>query len=101
MHGAGMGSDFAFGDLVRAHRVAAGMTQEELAEHAGLSARAVSDLERGLRATPHFATVHRLAEALGLGPDERSAFQAAARPGIADVPAPPGALPVPATPLIG
>src|SRR5262245_51768841 len=39
--------------LLRRHRLAAGLTQEELAERAGLSVRGVQDLERGLRRTPH------------------------------------------------
>jgi transcriptional regulator with XRE-family HTH domain len=38
-----------FGLLLKRHRHAAGMTQEELAERAGLSPRAVGDLERGVR----------------------------------------------------
>ena len=37
------------GDLVRRHRTAAALSQEELAERAGLSVRAISDLERGIR----------------------------------------------------
>ena len=41
----------AFGSLLRRHRQAAGLTQEELAERARLSARAVIDLERGARLT--------------------------------------------------
>ena len=38
-----------FGDLLRRYRTAAGLTQEELAERAGLSTRGISDLERGAR----------------------------------------------------
>src|SRR5690348_8818505 len=38
-----MGEGLLFGDLLRRHRLAAGLTQEELAERAGLSARAISD----------------------------------------------------------
>jgi transcriptional regulator with XRE-family HTH domain len=49
-----------FGALLRRHRVAAGLTQEALAERAGISARAVSDLERGLYRAPHRDTVDRL-----------------------------------------
>ena len=37
----------AFGELLRQHRLAAGLTQEELAERARISVRAISDLERG------------------------------------------------------
>ena len=40
---------FPFGELLRRLRVAAGLTQEALAERAGLSARGLSDLERGVR----------------------------------------------------
>src|SRR5438067_12727449 len=60
-----------FGEVLRRDRVAAGLTQEELAGRAGLSARAVSDLERGLHRAPHRDTVQRLADALGLGQTER------------------------------
>jgi DNA-binding XRE family transcriptional regulator len=37
----------SFGELLRDHRRAAELTQEELAERAGVSVRTVSDLERG------------------------------------------------------
>jgi transcriptional regulator with XRE-family HTH domain len=61
----------SFGELLRRNRTAAGLTQEELAHRAGLSARGVQDLERGLRRSPHPETTRRLAEALGLGDAER------------------------------
>src|SRR5690349_3119959 len=60
------------GPLLRRLREAAGLSQEELAERAGLSGRGVSDLERGLRRSPYPATVRRLAAALELGPEERA-----------------------------
>ena len=41
-----------FGMLLRRYRVAAALTQEGLAERAGLSARGVQDLERGVRVAP-------------------------------------------------
>src|SRR5215472_17128945 len=69
----------AFGVLLRRHRQAAGLTQEELAERARLSARAVIDLERSARLTPRRETVQWLADALALPPAERAAFEAAAR----------------------
>jgi DNA-binding XRE family transcriptional regulator len=56
----------AFGDLLRRHRVLGGMSQEELAERASLSARAISDLERGVKRTPRRDTVRLLVEALRL-----------------------------------
>jgi transcriptional regulator with XRE-family HTH domain len=66
-----------FGELLRRYRVAAGLTQEALAERAGVSLRGVSDLERGLRRAPYRATVLQLAEALSLGEAERDALVAA------------------------
>ncbi|HYW88245.1 MAG TPA: helix-turn-helix domain-containing protein [Chloroflexota bacterium] len=61
-----------FGDLLRRHRTAAGLTQEGLAERAGLSVRGIQDLERGIRRTPHSDTTRRLADALGLRDAERA-----------------------------
>jgi transcriptional regulator with XRE-family HTH domain len=58
------GSSQRFGDLLRRHRLAAGLTQEELAAQAGLSVRGLSDLERGARLAPRRETVELLAEAL-------------------------------------
>jgi predicted ATPase/DNA-binding XRE family transcriptional regulator len=65
-----------FGELLKRKRTAAGLTQEELAERAGLSARAVQDLERGRRRSPHPGSARRLAEALGLPAAERTSFGA-------------------------
>jgi predicted ATPase/DNA-binding XRE family transcriptional regulator len=65
----------ALGELLKRYRIAAGLTQEELAERAGVSARSISDLERGLQRTPYPSTVRRLAEALQLGAEERTIFQ--------------------------
>jgi predicted ATPase/DNA-binding XRE family transcriptional regulator len=95
--------------LLKRHRAAAGLTQEELAERAGISTRSVSDAERGLRKTiyPHTAT--RLAEALGLKGYDQVQFESTARGrparagGLTKEPprAPVTALPVPPTRLIG
>jgi transcriptional regulator with XRE-family HTH domain/tetratricopeptide (TPR) repeat protein len=71
------GSSFAV--LLRQERTGARMTQHDLAEAAGLSERAVSDLERGLVRKPHKETVRLLADALGLEGAGRDAFEAAAR----------------------
>ena len=54
----------SFGDVLRRLRSAASLSQEELAERAGLSRRGISDLERGARHAPHLETVRLLAEAL-------------------------------------
>src|SRR5438046_709199 len=68
------GEPNSFGALLHGRRLAAGLSQAELAERAGLSARATSDLERGARRFPYPTTVRRLARALGLGRTERSAL---------------------------
>src|SRR5829696_5042137 len=69
-----------FGDLLRRHRTAAVLSQEELAERAGVSVRALSDLERNVHRAPRLETVRLLAEALGLREDERAGLLTAARP---------------------
>src|SRR5262245_15557423 len=69
-----------FGALLQRHRLAAGMTQEALAERAGLSVRAVSDLERGQRQAPYPHTVRQLARALRLGAADRAQMMAAIPP---------------------
>src|SRR5215472_6158356 len=68
-----------FADLLRQLRVEARLTQEELAEAAGLSPRTVSDLERGINRTAHKDTAGLLADALGLAGLVRVLFVAAAR----------------------
>ncbi len=78
-----------FGDLLRRARQAAGLTQAELAERAGLSVRGINDLERGARQTPRKDTVALLAAALGLADAERAAFAAAARGGAGPIAAGP------------
>jgi transcriptional regulator with XRE-family HTH domain len=63
-----------FGIRVRTLRVAAGLTQAELAEHAGVSERTISDLERGLRGGVYPATARRLAATLGVGEQDLPGF---------------------------
>ena len=69
----------SFGDLLRHYRALAGLSQVALASRTGISKEAVSMLERGVRARPRNATVLRLAQALRLPPEERTALTAAAR----------------------
>ena len=69
----------SFGGLLRQLRTGARLTQEELAEAAGLSPRAVSDLERGVNRTARKDTAELLAGALGLAGPARELFVAAAR----------------------
>jgi transcriptional regulator with XRE-family HTH domain len=95
-----------FGECLRHLRASAALTQEDLAERAGLSPRGISDLERGARRAPHLATVRMIADALDLGPADRQALLAAARPHQPPVAqggreASPAPLPVPLTPLVG
>jgi tetratricopeptide (TPR) repeat protein/transcriptional regulator with XRE-family HTH domain len=68
-----------FGGLLRRLRDAAGLTQEELAEAARVSQRAISDLERGINATARKDTAVLLAGALGLDDRAGDLFVAAAR----------------------
>ena len=68
-----------FGGLLRRLRDEAGLTQDELAEAAGVSQRAVSDLERGVNVTARKDTAVLLAGALGLDGPARELFVAAAR----------------------
>jgi tetratricopeptide (TPR) repeat protein/transcriptional regulator with XRE-family HTH domain len=72
-------SDGTFGGRLRRLRVAAGLTQEQLAKAAGLSPRSISDLERGINLTARRETVRLLAEVLNLTGAERTGFQVAAR----------------------
>jgi transcriptional regulator with XRE-family HTH domain len=67
------------GELLKHARQAAGLTQEALATRAGLSARAISDLERNVNHTPRPGTLQLLFSALSLSADERQHFEAAAR----------------------
>ncbi|MBV9323653.1 MAG: tetratricopeptide repeat protein [Chloroflexi bacterium] len=97
-----------FAALLRQHRLATGLTQEALAERAGLSVHGVQKLERGVT-QPYRDTAQRLASALRLAPDERSHFldtvrslrrrQAAAAQQVPDAGS--GNLPSPLTSFIG
>jgi predicted ATPase/transcriptional regulator with XRE-family HTH domain len=73
----------AFGTLLREYRLAAGLSQEALAERARMSSHGVSALERGYRRTPQRETLSLLVGALGLDDEQRRAFErAAARTGL-------------------
>ena len=69
----------SFAGLLRQLRAEARLTQEELAEAAGLSPRSVSDLERGINRTARKDTALLLAGALGLSGPVGGLFVAAAR----------------------
>lgn len=100
--------------LLKRYRLAASLTQEELAERAKVSVRAISDLERGVRQAPHKDTLTLLIAAMGLSAADAEQLRDAARrahprrgaaPSAAIVGKRAGALPtgipVSLTPLIG
>jgi DNA-binding SARP family transcriptional activator/Tfp pilus assembly protein PilF/DNA-binding XRE family transcriptional regulator len=60
------------GELLRAHRVRAGLTQQELADRADVSVRAVRYIEQGRVTKPRAASMRRLAEVVGLVLDGRA-----------------------------
>src|SRR5947209_8068559 len=68
-----------FGTLLRRHRLAVGLTQEELAERAHCSARGISDLERGVTTHPRKDTLQLLIAAFHLTDEEGAELVAAAR----------------------
>jgi predicted ATPase/DNA-binding XRE family transcriptional regulator len=93
----------SFGSKLKAHREAAGFTQEELAAIAGLSVHAISALERGERRRPHVDTVRALCAALDLTGASRDALIGSARAPAhnAGIDEPSVALPVPLTAILG
>jgi predicted ATPase/transcriptional regulator with XRE-family HTH domain len=96
-------SEVEFGSLLRRFRLAAGFSQEALAERAGLSADAVAALERGRRSRPRPYTVRLLADALGLEAHDRAALIEAGAPQAPTSAAPVtnAPLPVPLTTFVG
>src|SRR5271166_2679929 len=87
------GTPESFGAALRRYRLAAGLTQEELAGRAGMSVPGLSALESGKRQTPYRHTVTLLATALDLPPAEAARLQAAvvrARAASGGAPAVPG-----------
>jgi non-specific serine/threonine protein kinase len=66
-----------FAELLRQYRLAAGLSQEALAERAGLSVQALSAMENGRRQTPYRHTVALLARAIGLADAQTAALEAA------------------------
>ena len=71
------GQSVPFGTRLRNARLAAGLTQENLAERTGITPNAIGALERGEHRFPYPATVRALANALALTEDERATFLAA------------------------
>lgn len=69
----------ALGSLLRQHRKAAGLTQQTLAERAGISTDTVSNLERGVLHLPREDTLRLLVAALALAPDDEARLSDAVR----------------------
>jgi predicted ATPase/DNA-binding CsgD family transcriptional regulator/DNA-binding XRE family transcriptional regulator len=69
----------SFGTELKRLREAAGLTQEELAERAGLTSGAVSALERGHRRRPYPHTFRALVAALRLTPEQHEGLVAFTR----------------------
>jgi predicted ATPase/DNA-binding XRE family transcriptional regulator len=98
-------ADLSFGERLRQLREAAGLTQEQLAERANLTAKGIGALERGERRRPYPHTVQALVTGLALADEERD-WLLAAVPGRAAILSPSSpqaapALPIPPTTLIG
>ena len=94
----------SFGALLKHYRVAAGLTQEALAASAGLSARTIADLERGVNRLPRHDTFELLMTALNVTSQQRSLLLAMVRPEMTAAgarTASPSRLPLPPTALIG
>jgi transcriptional regulator with XRE-family HTH domain len=74
VEGSGITRSTSFGDQLRSMRRAASLSQEELAQRAGISVKAIGALERGERLRPYPNTVRALAVALGLSEEGRAAL---------------------------
>ena len=78
------GSPVTFAGLLRAERIAAGLTQEALARASRMSVAAIRDLEQGRRSAPRPASLSRLAMALGLSTIRSREFAQATRASSAE-----------------
>lgn len=67
------------GELLRRHRDAASLTQEELGQKARVGTHTIADIENGRSPKPHARTVSRLVTALELTGADLEEFKAAAR----------------------
>lgn len=89
------------GDLLKRYRMAAGLTQDELAERAQLSARTIGNIERGTLHRPRRDSLRLLAAALDLAPDQYARLCDALTSTPVLSTATPHNLPAPLTPLLG
>jgi predicted ATPase/DNA-binding XRE family transcriptional regulator len=84
---------------LRRFRLRAGLSQEALAERAGVSVNTIGALEEGQRRRPYPNTLRALADSLDLTGAERAALLATGEDAVPR--AEPAQLPVPLTPLVG
>jgi tetratricopeptide (TPR) repeat protein/transcriptional regulator with XRE-family HTH domain len=70
-----------FGRLLRQYRLAAGLSQQELADKSGISVRAIANMERGRTTRPYRSTLGLLTDALGLDSPATSQLERASRSG--------------------
>ena len=100
-----MSGSQTFGAMLRGFRRQAQLTQEELAERAGVSVRTIRNLESDRLKTPRLSSVRALADGLGLKAEERRRFDllagldVGARHTAASTTG--GSIPVPLSPLVG
>ncbi|MEV6237187.1 helix-turn-helix domain-containing protein [Lentzea sp. NPDC051838] len=87
-----------FGELLRTHRIRVGLTQQQLADFAMVSVRAIRDLECGRTRSPRAETVRLLAEGLRLDDDSRANLQEAGGRPSGPVSVPP---PAPSSAIVG
>jgi predicted ATPase/DNA-binding XRE family transcriptional regulator len=64
-------------ELLRRYRAEAHVSQEELAERAGVAARTIGDIETGVSLWPRAITISLISEALGLDAQSRETLRAA------------------------
>ncbi|HEX3672531.1 MAG TPA: tetratricopeptide repeat protein [Candidatus Cybelea sp.] len=64
-------------ELLQQYRARAHLSQEELAERAGISARTIGDIETGVALWPRAITVSLIAEALNLDASDRETLRSA------------------------
>jgi transcriptional regulator with XRE-family HTH domain len=77
------GGDLGFGRQLRRYRLVSGLSQVELAERSGLSARTIAYMESGRTSRPYRGSVLSLADALDLaGPDRQELLRASRRASI-------------------
>uniref|UniRef100_UPI00117AE581 helix-turn-helix domain-containing protein n=1 Tax=Lentzea kentuckyensis TaxID=360086 RepID=UPI00117AE581 len=87
-----------FGELLRTHRIHAGLTQQQLADFAMVSVRAIRDLECGRTRSPRAETVRLLADGLRLDEGNRATLQQAGGRPAGPVPVAP---PAPSAVVLG